>query len=219
MTLKTPGPSASAKATADRQQVNPSGHLIAFEGLDQSGKQTQAERLLEAFRSAGYQTEFLTFPAYDTAIGQEIGRALHGEREYQADTLQLLYIANRFEFRPRIESWLDAGTMVVCDRYLASSIAYGAAQGVDAGWLTAIQNALPQPSLTLLLDIPPDASLTRKRAARDKFERDLPLLGRVRESYLSQAGSASWVRIDGAQDKDAVSTAVVSAVRSRLGLL
>lgn len=203
-----------------RQAVGQSGRLIAFEGLDQSGKQTQAERLLEAFRSSGGKAEFLTFPEYTTAIGAEIGRALQGERDYQPDTLQLLYIANRFEFRPRILEWLEAGTMVVCDRYLASSIAYGEAQGVDAGWLAEIQRFLPQPSLTMLLDIPPDASLNRKRVARDKFERDLPLLGRVRASYLRQAASSeSWVRIEGGQDKDAVSQAVLSAVRSRLGLL
>jgi dTMP kinase len=196
------------------------GHLIAFEGLDQSGKQTQAERLLAAFRSAGHRTEFLTFPEYTTAIGEEIGRALQGERDYQPDTLQLLYIANRFEFRPRIAQWLASGTMVVCDRYLASSIAYGGAQGVDAAWLTEIQSLLPQPSLTILLDIPPDASLTRKKAARDKFERDMPLLGRVRDSYLRQAAeSDSWIRIEGGQDKDTVSAAVLSAVRARLGLL
>ena len=202
------------------QAIRPSGHLIAFEGLDQSGKQTQAERLLEAFRAAGHRSEFLTFPAYETAIGAEIERALHGERDYAADTLQLLYIANRFEFRPRIESWLDAGTMVVCDRYLASSIAYGEAQGVDGAWLTAIQRLLPQPSLTILLDIPPDASLNRKQVARDRFERDVPMLGRVRESYLQQAArSTDWIRLEGHQDKDAVSAAVTSAVRSRLGLL
>src|SRR5687767_11222958 len=159
--------------------VKPSGHLIAFEGLDQSGKQTQAERLLSAFRSAGHSAEFLTFPAYETAIGEEIDKALHGQRDYQPDTLQLLYIANRFECKPKIESWLAKGAMVVCDRYLASSIAYGEAQGVDAAWLTTIQQTLPQPSLTILLDIPPDASLKRKNVARDKFERDLALLGRV----------------------------------------
>jgi dTMP kinase len=205
---------------AGHQAIRPSGHLIAFEGLDQSGKQTQAERLLEAFRGAGHRSEFLTFPAYETAIGAEIERALHGERDYAADTLQLLYIANRFEFRPRIESWLDAGTMVVCDRYLASSIAYGEAQGVDGQWLTEIQRYLPQPSLTILLDIPPDASLTRKQVARDKFERDLPMLGRVRDSYLRQAGrSKDWIRLEGHQDKDEVSNAVISAVRSRLGRL
>src|SRR5688572_16074239 len=170
------------------EQANrPTGHLIAFEGLDQSGKQTQAERLLAAFRAAGHQAEFLTFPEYTTAIGAEIGRALQGERDYQPDTLQLLYIANRFEFRPRIDAWLAAGTMVVCDRYLASSIAYGEAQGVNAGWLTDIQSLLPQPELTIFLDMPPAVSLARKRADRDKFERDLPLLGRVQQSYLRQA--------------------------------
>lgn len=196
------------------------GHLIAFEGLDQSGKQTQAERLLAAFRAAGYAAEFLTFPAYETAIGEEIDRALHGHRDYQPDTLQLLYIANRFEFKPQIDAWLAAGTMVVCDRYLASSIAYGEAQGLDAAWLTEIQKALPQPSLTILLDMLPAVSLTRKHVARDKFERDVPLLGRVRDSYLKQAGqSADWMRVSAERPKDDVSADVISAVRARLGLL
>src|SRR5690349_21414879 len=180
------------------------GHLIAFEGLDQSGKQTQAERLLDTFRKAGRQAEFLTFPEYTTAIGEEIGRALKGERTYQPDTLQLLYIANRFEFRPKIEAWLTAGAMVVCDRYLASSIAYGDAQGVDAQWLTEIQRFLPQPSLTLFMDMTPEVSLTRKKADRDKFERDMPLLGRVRESYQRQAKANGWTVINAERDKDAV---------------
>jgi dTMP kinase len=204
------------------QAIGPSGHqgyLIAFEGLDQSGKQTQAERLLAAFRSAGRTAEFLTFPEYTTALGEEIGRALKGERDYQPDTLQLIYIANRFEFRKRIIDWLAAGTMVVCDRYLASSIAYGEAQGVDAAWLTEIQRFLPQPSLTLFMDMPPEISLTRKKADRDKFERDMPLLGRVRESYRRQSKAPGWVTIDAERDKDAVTAAVNDAVRSRLVLL
>ena len=46
--------------------------------------------------------------------------------------MQLLYIANRYEYRPRSSGWLAAGAVVVCDRYLASSIAYGEAQGLDA---------------------------------------------------------------------------------------
>jgi dTMP kinase len=202
------------------QAPKPSGHLIAFEGLDQSGKQTQAERLLAAFRSAGHSAEFLTFPAYETAIGEEIDKALHGQRDYQPDTLQLLYIANRFEFKPKIEAWLAKGTMVVCDRYLASSIAYGEAQGVNAAWLTETQQALPQPSLTILLDMSPAVSLTRKKVARDKFEQDLPLLGRVRESYLRQVDqSPNWMRVSAERPRDDVSAEVISAVRSRLGLL
>jgi len=192
------------------------GHVLAFEGLDQSGKQTQAERLAATLGGEGRRVEFLSFPEYSTAIGTEIGSALQGQREYEPDTLQLLYIANRYEFRPRIVEWVAAGAIVICDRYLASSIAYGEAQGLDPAWLRDVQRQLPPPSLTLVLDIPPEVSLQRKLAARDKFERDLPLLSRVRGSYQRQAQARDWVLIDGQQDKDAVSTAVITAVRSRL---
>lgn len=195
------------------------GHLIAFEGLDQSGKQTQAERLAAALEDAGRQVHQLSFPDYDTVIGAEIGRALGGEREYGADVMQLLYVANRYEFRPRIEQWLAGAAIIVCDRYLASSIAYGEAQGLDPEWLTAVQAHLPQPSLTVVLDIPPDASLQRKQAARDRYERDLALLERVRASYRRQALQPAWVLIDGHRPKDEVAAAVISAVRTRLGLL
>jgi dTMP kinase len=196
----------------------PPGHLVAFEGLDQSGKQTQAERLLEWLGRSGREVHFLSFPDYGTPIGAEIHRALHGHRDYAADVMQLLYVANRYEHRRTIEARIAQGALVVCDRYLASSIAYGEAQGLDAEWLTEIQRHLPQPSLTLLLDIAPEASLQRKQAARDRYERDLALLGRVRESYLRQARAAGWTRIDGAQDKDAVTRAVLTEVRTRLGL-
>jgi dTMP kinase len=192
------------------------GHVIAFEGLDQSGKQTQSERLAEVLRGEGRRVEFLSFPEYPTAIGTEIGKALRGERDYAADTLQLLYIANRYEFRPRMLDWLAAGAIVICDRYLASSVAYGEALGLDPAWLLDVQRYLPQPALTIVLDIPPEVSLQRKHAARDKFERDLPLLSRVRASYQRQATAPGWVLIDGQQDKDAVFTSVMTAARSRL---
>ena len=135
------------------------GFLIAFEGLDQSGKQTQAETLNAALTSAGRSCELLSFPDYQTAIGGEIHRALHGERDYPADVMQLLYVANRYETRKRIDSWLSEGRVILCDRYTASSIAYGEAQGLDARWLADIQRFLPAADLTILLDIPPEVAV------------------------------------------------------------
>lgn len=193
------------------------GRIVAFEGLDQSGKQTQAERLAATLRAEGRRVEFLSFPEYPTAIGREIGCALAGERDYAADTLQLLYIANRYEFRPRLLEWLEAGAVVICDRYLASSVAYGEAQGLDPDWLLTVQRYLPTPDITLVLDIPPEVSLQRKQAARDKFERDLPLLARVRASYQRQARQPGWVLIDGQQDVEAVTAKVSAAVQGPLG--
>jgi dTMP kinase len=192
------------------------GRLLAFEGLDQSGKQTQSGRVADSLRTRGLRVEFLTFPEYTTAIGQEIGRVMQGERHYEADTLQLLYIANRYEFRTTMEQWLAEGAVVICDRYLASSVAYGEAQGLDPAWVLDVQRGLPQPALTIVLDIAPETSLRRKQAARDKFERDLPLLSRVRESYRRQAAQPGWALIDGERDKDDVTEAVLAAVRSRL---
>jgi dTMP kinase len=191
------------------------GLLVVFEGLDQSGKQTQAERLRDRLVAAGRTVRLLDFPSYDTAIGAEIGRALKGERDYAADTMQLLYVANRFEWKPEIERELAKGTVVVCDRYLASSVAYGEAFGLDGQWLSEIQRYLPQPDLTVLLDIDPQVSASRKTANRDKYERDLALLARVRDSYLRQASAPRWLRLDAGRDRDAVAADVVDAV-SRL---
>jgi dTMP kinase len=192
------------------------GLLIAFEGLDQSGKQTQTELLRDRLVDAGRQVRLLSFPAYETPIGTEIRRALAGDREWGADVMQLLYIANRYEERPLIDRELTRGTILVCDRYMASSIAYGESQGLDGSWLRDVQRHLPQPDLTFLLDIAPEVSARRKIADRDRYERDLALLARVRESYLRQAGSPGWVRLDADRDRDAVAKDVFEAVKPLL---
>jgi dTMP kinase len=192
------------------------GLLIAFEGLDQSGKQTQAELLRDRVVDAGRLVRLLSFPAYDTSIGAEIGRALQGERDYGPDVMQLLYVANRYEWKPQIEFELGRGTVLICDRYLASSIAYGEAQGLDAEWLMEMQKNLPQPDVTVLLDINPDVSARRKTADRDKYERDLALLGRVRASYVRQAAAAGWTTVDANRERDAVAADVWNVVGARL---
>lgn len=189
------------------------GLLIAFEGLDQSGKQTQAERLRDRLVDAGRQVRLLSFPAYETPIGAEIRSALTGNREWAADVMQLLYIANRYEARPLIERELARGTILVCDRYTASSIAYGESHGLDASWLRDVQRHLPRPDITFLLDIAPEASAQRKTTDRDKYERDLALLARVRESYLRQAAADGWVRLDADRDRGIVAADVFEAVR------
>ena len=190
--------------------------LIVFEGLDQSGKETQARQLRPRLQQEGRTVRALSFPDYETPIGQELRRALDGEREFGPETMQLLYVANRFEHKPRLLHWLESGDLVVCDRYRASSVAYGEAQGLDAEWLADIQRHLPAPAVTLLLDINPETAAARKQVNRDRYERDLRLLARVRESYLRQAASGGWVVIDAGQTREAVGEAVTAAVLPRL---
>ena len=192
------------------------GLLVVFEGLDQSGKQTQAEELQAHARSLGRVCRLLSFPDYDTTIGREIHGVLHEGRPYGPDVTQLLYVANRYEKKPLIEQWLAEGVVVVCDRYLASSVAYGEAQGLDPAWLTDVQRYLPVPDLTILLDIAPETAARRKATNRDRYERDLALLSRVRESYRRQARQGGWLLLDGERPKDVVAADVVTALASRL---
>ena len=119
------------------------GHLIAFEGLDQSGKQTQGELLRDRLKADGWKARLVSFPDYATSIGEEIARALQGERDYGADVMQLLYIANR-------------------------------------------------------------------------YERDLAMQARVRESYRRQAAAEGWLVLDGERSKDVIAADVFSAVSPRL---
>jgi dTMP kinase len=187
------------------------GHIIAFEGLDQSGKQTQAELLRDRLKEDGRRARLVSFPDYGTSIGEEIARALAGEREYGPDVMQLLYVANRYERKGDLERWLDGGLILVCDRYTASSVAYGEAAGLDAEWLVDMQKLLPPAALTIMLDIAPETAVKRKAVDRDRYERDLALQARVRESYRRQAAAFGWVVLDGERTKDAIAADVYEA--------
>jgi dTMP kinase len=198
--------------------TNPSGLLIAFEGLDQSGKQTQAEMLRDRLRQDNHKSRLVSFPDYATSIGEEIARALAGEREYGADVMQLLYVANRYERKPDLQRWLDGGLILVSDRYTASSIAYGEAFGLDSAWLVDMQQFLPAAALTIFLDIDPETAVQRKSAGRDRYERDLAMQKRVRDSYKRLSADQGWVVLDGERPKDVIAADVFTAVTSRLSL-
>ena len=131
--------------------------------------------------------------------------------------MQLLYVANRYEYKQEIvdahggaaRSWSATATW-----RRASPTARR--RGSIAAWLVEIQKYLPQPDLTILLDIPPEASARRKSKDRDKYEQDLALLARVRDSYLRQAAGGGWVRIDADRDRDAVAADVFAAIADRV---
>ena len=150
------------------------GVLIAFEGLDQSGKQTQAELLRDRLKADGHKSRLVSFPDYGTSIGEEIARALQGEREYGPEVMQLLYVANRYERKPDLQRWLDGGLILVSDRYLASSVAYGEAFGLDPAWLLDMQKFLPAPV----------AHGAARHLAADR--------GAAQERSIATATSATW---------------------------
>ncbi len=113
--------------------------LIALEGIDQSGKQTQTDLLAAALRLRGREVFTVTFPAYATALGAEIRAFLHDQRNYPPAARHLLFAANRYERQDEIRRRLAAGAVVVADRWSASGIAYGVALGLPRAWLESLE--------------------------------------------------------------------------------
>lgn len=192
------------------------GKLIAIEGIDQAGKQTICEWLASELRAQGVKTEQTGFPDYGTPLGQEITAFLRGERDYPAEARQLLYAANRWERAAELRSWLAEDRAIVVDRYTASGVAYGAAQGLDMAWMLQVERGLPPADLTILLDIAPDVSVARKTTARDAYENRLDLLANARAAYHTMATAPGWLVVDAATDRDTVRARVLAALQGYL---
>ena len=188
------------------------GKLIVVEGIDQAGKQTVCEWLVEELGRRGVSAEQTGFPDYSTPLGKEIAAFLRAERDFPPEARQLLYAANRWERASEIRRWLAGGRAVVIDRYSASGVAYGAAQGLDLAWMLEIERGLPLADLTLLLDIPPDVSIARKTSARDAYETRLDLLARARDAYLMLARGPGWHVVDANADRETVCQRVLAAL-------
>jgi dTMP kinase len=219
--------------------------LVDIEGIDGSGKGTQAQRLVERLQQQGCRTSLLSFPRYAaTRFGRAVGEFLNGRfgrlDEVHPFLVSLLFAGDRFESRDVLCEALRSNDVVVLDRYVPSNVAHQASKlkGAERDQLTqAILDIefriyeLPRPDLVVLLDLSPDVAqqLIAKKAARsytdrkaDIQEADGDYLGRCREVYLGLAGTEpNWQLIpccDGSRLRtvDEIADDVWSIIRPRL---
>ena len=194
--------------------------LIDVEGIDGSGKGTQAALLRDRVREAGLRCGLLSFPRYEaTLFGRAAGEFLNG-RFGSLDAVHpffasLLFAGDRFESRELLQSTIDANDVVVLDRYVASNVAHqgGKLDGNERAQLVdrieRIEHdifGLPRPDVALLLDLPAAAAqqLIAKKKARaytkqkqDLQEADADYLERVRAVYRElAAGDPRWRTVE-----------------------
>lgn len=170
--------------------------FIVFEGVDGSGKSTQLN-LLDEYLSDGQTPTYTTREPGGTPVGERIRELLLDPQftEIQGRTEALLYAAARAQLVAQvIRPKLEQGTVVLCDRYIDSSLAYqGYGRGMDVGFLANINKLGTgdlSPNLTILLDLPPDEGLIRSRKLKpaDRLENEsLDFYNKVRAGYLELA--------------------------------
>jgi dTMP kinase len=204
------------------------GLFVSLEGIDGSGKSTQARRLAEWLRARG-RDPVLTREPGGAPGAEEIRRLLvEGDPDrWSPETEILLFTAARRDHLERtIRPALAAGRDVITDRFADSTRVYqGATRGDLRGLVDAIHARVIgiEPDLTLILDMEPEVALTRglaRRSGEDRFEEfGLPFQEKLRDGFRALAAEAPGrcVLIDASQDADSIAAAIATAVAARLG--
>ncbi|WP_319825999.1 dTMP kinase [Thalassovita sp.] len=203
------------------------GLFISFEGIDGSGKSTQAWHLAETLRGQGLDVIHTREPGGSPGAEEIRALVLQGDPDrWSAETEILLFTAARRDHLERtIRPALQAGKIVICDRFADSTRMY---QGLSRGDLRALVDQLhalmigQEPDLTILIDMDPAVGLSRalsRNGTEERFESfGQDLQEKMRQGFLSLAREYAdrFVVIDGARSMEAVAADVLAVVQSRL---
>ncbi|CAB4545964.1 MAG: dTMP kinase [Actinobacteria bacterium] len=199
--------------------------FITFEGIDGVGKSTQLD-MLERFLVDNGKQVLRTLEPGGTELGQEIRHLLlHRKGDVSARSEALLYAADRaHHVATKIRPALEAGKVVLSDRYFDSSVAYqGAARELDVDEvrnisLWAVDNLLPD--LTVLLDLPADEAMRRrgnKGTEPDRLEREqVEFFERARNEYLKMSNQPRFLVVDASLSPDEIHQQVIGRVSALL---
>ena len=203
------------------------GVFVTVEGIEGVGKSTQLKRLVEVLEGAGVPVDVTREPG-GTPTAEVIRNILieHGAEPMPASAeVLLMFAARALHVENLIRPALEAGTWVICDRFVDASRAYqGGGRGVPEPTIEALAdlslNGLV-PDVTLLLDAPVETGLARaaRRGAKDRFEaEEQAFFERVRAAYLSlvHAEPERFIVIDAAGDIETVGLAVEEAAKNIL---
>lgn len=194
----------------------PAGFLIAVEGIDGSGKTTQARLLVEWLGKRGFEARYTCEPT-SGPFGR-ILRSMAYARRVDSKVEALLFAADRLHHLERvIMPLLEKGFIVVSDRYLHSSLAYQSVATGEQEWVEEINKFARRPDLGIYLDVGASEGLNRlrRRRKRSRFE-DEAFLERVREKYLEYVGRGELVRVDARGPVNEVFSEVASIVERAL---
>lgn len=179
------------------------GRFITIEGPDGAGKSTLAKTLCERLQSKGIGSVLTREPG-DGPIGPEIRSALLDSAHLDAWTEAFLFLADRRQHCEHvIRPALDRGEWVICDRFADSTVVYqGYGRGLPVATLKKLNEIACgglEPDLTFLLDLAPEAGLSRITDKNRLDEEPLAFHERIRHGFLTEAeGSGRWQVLDAA---------------------
>jgi dTMP kinase len=174
------------------------GALVVFEGLDRCGKSTQAQLLHTALEGS----KLVHFPDRTTPIGKVIDDYLNRRIELNDQAIHLLFSANRWEVADSIVKALNEGTTVIVDRYSYSGIVFSCAKGLGLTWCAFPDAGLPEPDVTIYLDLSPAEAKKRGDYGQERYEKP-GFQEMVRRGYdRIRSRLPSWQALEASKPKD-----------------
>jgi dTMP kinase len=226
-------PKARAQSVSEHSAYCMKGFFVTFEGAEATGKSTQIALLTERLNKMGRRVRAVREPG-GTSIGEEIRHTLKHSSNNQAMTAEaelLLMNASRAQLvREVIRPALDAGEIILCDRFYDSTVAYqGYGRGIDLKVVNAVIELAvgnTRPDITFLLIVPEVVTEQRLAArqsaqpvARDRFEEaDSAFFARVRHGYEAIAARepSRIIKIDGSGDVKTIHSDIWNALEGKL---
>jgi len=192
------------------------GAFICIEGLDGCGKTTQAKMLVKYLRRRGFDAVYTTEPSAGK-VGKLIRRfVLDRQRRVSTALEALLFAADRVDHvESQVKPLLKQGKIVVCDRYIYSSLAYQGAAGLDLEWIDYINRFALKVDLALFLDVEPEMVVERLKTKKSVME-TVRNLRKVREVYLRLVQQQRLVALDGNRSVGEVSESILETVLEKL---
>jgi dTMP kinase len=194
------------------------GKIITLEGIDKSGKTTQAQMLSSYLqKEKDLHTAHFDFPDYQTDVGKLIYKYLnYSEMPPNPEVLHLLYAANRYEIRDMINFHIKEGYVVIMNRYYQSNIVYGYVNGLDIEWLSTLDKNMPRSDLTIILDVPVQVMGKRSTSTgANRFEQTKEFIEKVREIFLALAEREKWKVIDADRSKEDIHQDIIKIVEDQ----
>jgi dTMP kinase len=201
----------NAKLTQGEKKLKNRGAFICIEGIDGSGKTTQAKLLANRLKIS--HNAIYTAEPSRGKIGTYIKKSyLYGEKRLSIVLEALLFAADRIEhLENEIFPSLDKGRLVISDRYVYSSLAYQGAAGLSLNWIQKINEHALEPDLGVFIDVNPETVMSRLKPKKSVME-NIETQEKVREIYLKFVEDGKLIRIDGNKSKNEVSKEIYAVV-------